>query len=134
MGGYTHTLPWVEQSSGPSHLLLLVPHGWTWELGLSFQFCFLVITPGPPHRLAPAHLCFPRLEGEIPAGMWAARTWARVHSEVPACGERVGQLPRYGMAEADPSNRTTECGSCPCSCETGLGQGEFVVTACETNF
>lgn len=74
MGTHTHTpLPWVEQSNGPSHPLLLVTHGWTWELGLSFQFCFLVPAPGPPCRLAPAHLCFPRLEGEVPAGVWAAR-------------------------------------------------------------
>lgn len=42
----THTpLPWVEQSNGPSHPLLLVTHGWTWELGFVLSVLFPSSSP-----------------------------------------------------------------------------------------
>lgn len=88
-----HTYTRVEQSNGPSYPLLHVTHGWTWELALSFQFCFLVTTPWVPPRLAPAHLCFPRLEGEIPGRPVGGQAEAgRGSIQKYQLGERVGQL------------------------------------------
>lgn len=50
----------LPRSSGPHYPLLYVTHGPTWELGLSFRFCFLVPNPWASSQTHPCS-CPPAL-------------------------------------------------------------------------
>lgn len=113
----------AEQSSGPCYPLLHVTHGWTWELGLSFRFCFLVTIPWASSQTCPCS-CPPVLSQAGRGSPWHVcgrpRRGCQDLGQGPfrstSLQKEWGSCAQVWMVEAVPSN-SGKWGLSPCGCE-----------------